>query len=466
VVVDRREQDANADVDGRDPPPGSPARRAAVPRAALDQVNYDDSGPDSSAQAAIGAAAELPPPAPDAPKMTLAQLQGLALANNPTLEQARALTWRAYGGYVQAGLYPNPTLGYMGSEIGNSGTAGQQGAFIEQEFVTGGKLRLNQDVQARRQQQAMQSLAAQERRVLTAVHREYVGVLGAQMLLAFQQDLLTRIANLRRLVTNLRDPAQLQKMLQQFSRPEIALLQTEVARYESQFAAAASERDAAWQRLSAVVGQPLEPVSLAGSLEQLPAPPSHDELWYRIVAESPQLAGARLGMARAQAAVSAAEAQVIPNVTVQAAPMYDYASREPMANVQVGLPLPIFNRNQGNILSAESDVVRASREIQRTEQMLRRELATEYQRYAAARALVDQYRPILESTDRGLELTLSLFPRQVDAVATVTELRAFVEARQRYIEALKDMGQSAASLEGLLLVDGLAEPAMTEGEQP
>ena len=44
---------------------------------------------------------------------------------------------------VQAGLYPNPTVGYSGNQINDGpGTAGQQGGFVEQEFVTGGKLQI------------------------------------------------------------------------------------------------------------------------------------------------------------------------------------------------------------------------------------------------------------------------------------------------------------------------------------
>ena len=35
----------------------------------------------------------------------------------------------------QAGLRPNPRVGYTAGEVGNEGTAGQQGAFIGQEFV-------------------------------------------------------------------------------------------------------------------------------------------------------------------------------------------------------------------------------------------------------------------------------------------------------------------------------------------
>ena len=63
----------------------------------------------------------------------------MALGRNPTLAQAAAQIAAAQGRHVQAGLYPNPVAGYMGSEMGNSGRAGQQGGFVSQEVVTAGK---------------------------------------------------------------------------------------------------------------------------------------------------------------------------------------------------------------------------------------------------------------------------------------------------------------------------------------
>ena len=63
-------------------------------------------------------------------------------------------TWSAYGRRLQACRRPNPTVGYVASEIGNDGKAGQQGVFVEQEFIRGNKLELSHDVASREQQQA------------------------------------------------------------------------------------------------------------------------------------------------------------------------------------------------------------------------------------------------------------------------------------------------------------------------
>ena len=76
--------------------------------------------------------------------LSLEDLERMALEQNPTLVQAAMHIQISRGEAMQAGLYPNPTVGYVAEQIGAAGTAGElQGAFIEQEIVTAGKLRLS-----------------------------------------------------------------------------------------------------------------------------------------------------------------------------------------------------------------------------------------------------------------------------------------------------------------------------------
>src|SRR5262249_52247684 len=73
----------------------------------------------------------LPPPSaiPVIPT-DLAELLRVAMENSPSLKQAAADVAAARGAAIQAGLNPNPTVGYQGDQIGSDHTAGQQGAFV------------------------------------------------------------------------------------------------------------------------------------------------------------------------------------------------------------------------------------------------------------------------------------------------------------------------------------------------
>ena len=89
----------------------------------------------------------------------LTDFERIALERNPTLRQAAAQVDGAANRSLQAGLYPNPTIGYIQEQIGALGevrptpsgivasrksTPGELvGGFLQQEIVTGGKLRLS-----------------------------------------------------------------------------------------------------------------------------------------------------------------------------------------------------------------------------------------------------------------------------------------------------------------------------------
>ena len=105
--------------------------------------------------------------------LSLADLEALAFRSNPTLAQACARMNAARGRQVQAGLYPNPTVGYHAMQIGNLNTAGQQGAFISQRLITGGKLKLDREIAGKEIDEAHANFHGHERRVLSDVRLRF-----------------------------------------------------------------------------------------------------------------------------------------------------------------------------------------------------------------------------------------------------------------------------------------------------
>jgi cobalt-zinc-cadmium efflux system outer membrane protein len=78
-----------------------------------------------------------PLPGPGGKPYTLADLQKLAAENSPTLRQPAADVETAMGNFIQARMYPNPTVSYMAQPDNNS-TAGGQGLLFDQVIKTGG----------------------------------------------------------------------------------------------------------------------------------------------------------------------------------------------------------------------------------------------------------------------------------------------------------------------------------------
>ena len=109
---------------------------------------------------------------------------------NPTLRQAEAEIRAAKARRQQAGLYPNPTVGYTGDEMrGGSVGGGKQGFFVQQTIVTAGKLGLSRDVFGKEATLATIEADEQRIRVESAVQMAFIRVLAAQEMLDARRDL-------------------------------------------------------------------------------------------------------------------------------------------------------------------------------------------------------------------------------------------------------------------------------------
>ena len=244
------------------------------------------------------------PPVSDAsgPALALAELEAIAHANNPTLLQAAARMEAVRGEYVQAGLYPNPVVGYKANEIGNEGRAGQQGAFISQEIVTARKRQWHQAVLSQEIEQADFTWQAQRQRVLTDVRRGYYDVLIAQHAVAVT-------AHLVRVGQEGVQTAEALLRGNEVSRFDVLQARIEADAVLVQRQKAVNRQLAAWRTLAATLGMPqLSLAPVAGNLRDAAVALTWDETRGRLLAESPQLARAQIGVARGRVPPWAASA--------------------------------------------------------------------------------------------------------------------------------------------------------------
>ena len=383
--------------------------------------------------------------------MTLAELEEIAQRCNPTLAEAAARVEAARGNCVQVGLYPNPVGGYIGAEIGNEGRAGQQGGFLSQEVVTAQKLQLNRSVAAQQVRQAQYAWEIQRQRVLTDVRRSFYDVLVAQRAVELTEQ-LARIGE-----EGIKSAEALMKA------KEVARADLLQARIEADTAKVLLERArnhhlAAWRNLAAVANVAnMAPRPLAGDVQDGLPQLTWDETVGRLLAQSPELANAQTGVARAQAALSRECAGRVPNVELQAAVQYDNATMDTFATVQVGVPIPLYNRNQGNIYKAQSELLAAQREVQRVQLALQQRLAVVFEQYTNARYQVEKYsRDILPNAEASLKLTNSGYTQgEYSYLSLLTAQRTFFQTNLTYLDALRDLRASATTIEGNLLSDSL-----------
>jgi outer membrane protein, heavy metal efflux system len=394
--------------------------------------------------------------------LSLADLEQLAVQSNPTLAQAAANVETARGRALQSGLYPNPTVGYEGDRIGAAGTAGElQGVFIDQTLVTAGKLRLNRAKFTQEVSQMEAQAMAQQYRVLNGVRMRFYQLLAMQRLLDVRADLLQVAEDAVKTTEELVNVGAANK-------PDLLQARIEARQERVALENARTLYLAAWQQLAAFVGNPSLPVArLHGDLEAPGAAPDFDTTLAHLLEASPELQVARAEVTRNQFALKREQVEPVPNVQVRVANGYDFDTHKDTTSVSVGVRLPLFDKNQGNIQAAQSQLAYAQAELCRVELALRQRLARAYARYRTALAVVENYRKYnLPEAKEAYELYLDSFRRRRAAWPQVlVAQRTYFQISVDYTEALDQLRRAEVAILGLLLVDGLDEPPGPPGER-
>jgi len=429
-------------------PPGYSASQGTEPSSGLPELGLEE-----GAGAPSG---PTPPPTSSGPTgpLTLEDLEQIALQFNPTLVQARMALQAAQGQYVQAGLYPNPTLGYVGDEAGNDGSAGLQGASVSQEILTAGKLRLGRAAASWQIRQARYTWEAQRRRVLNDVRAGYYEVLLAQKTLGINEQLV-RVGDEGVEVTNKLRAAQ------EVSQADALQAQIEAERARLSFHEAQNRHQSAWRRLAAMLGRPeMKPAPVAGDLlEELPKL-SFEDMLRALLAGSPELGRARAGVRSARCELALQYAERVPDFEIGGAVKYDHASHFTVADVELTMPLPLFNRNQGNLLKAHAELVAARQEVRRIELELCDRLAAAFEQYTNARYEVESYAgTILPNARASLDLVTTGYREgEFGYLTLLMAQRTYFNSNLEYLSSLRRLWTRRIEIEGMLLSGGLQRP--------
>jgi cobalt-zinc-cadmium efflux system outer membrane protein len=394
--------------------------------------------------------------APAATALTLADLEQLALQGNPTLAQAAAAIGASRGKALQAGLYPNPTVGYAGDQIGAAGTAGElQGGFVQQTIVTAGKLRLSRAKYNQEAYEAELRALGQQYRVLNGVRMRFYELLALQRMIDLHRELLLNANESVRTTREMFNTGQA-------NRAEV--LQAEIQVDDARIALRTVENryPALWQHLTALLGTPdLRPAPLRGQLEPNCPPLDWEASLNRLLQESPEIQTAQAHVVYDEITLRREQVEPIPNIQIQAGAGFNYETKNvTAAGVQVGVKLPLWNRNQGTIQQVQADLARSRAEVTRVSLSLRQRLADAFSRYRTALEAAQIYRDrsIPQATE-AYEVQLDMYKKRRIAWPQVVVLqRGVLEVKARYTRSLLELREAEVAICGLLLMDGLAAP--------
>ena len=394
--------------------------------------------------------------------LTLRNAVAMALQANPGLSSALREQEATEGAVVQAGAWPNPTLGFQLEDLrrDNRTTTLQ----LSQPIELGGKRSARVTAAERARDQAGSALAARRAEIRAATVTAFFDVLTAQERLRLAQDSVGLAQTATRAAANRVAAGKVSPLEETKARVAEAGIRVELMQAEGTLRSARQQLAALWGNSSPRFTQ------VDGAVDQLPAMASAQDIAGKL-ADAPVLRQARLEVERRKALADLERAKRIPDVTVslgaKRVPASDGdtgSSRRNQVVLGLSVPLPIFDTNRGNVAEALSREEKARDDLAVAELQLGTEVAQATERLRSAHATAETLQrdslPGAESAykaaTKGFELGKFSFLEALDAQRTLFQVRA------QYLLALADAHRAAGDLDRLLGNEGdAATPAMT-----
>jgi cobalt-zinc-cadmium efflux system outer membrane protein len=152
----------------------------------------------------------------------------------------------------------------------------------------------------------------------------------------------------------------------------------------------------------------------------------------------------------------------VPNVTAGAGVQHDNVTDDTLANVEVSVPLPVFDRNQGAIAQASGELASAQAALQEAELALEQRLAVAMRDYTTARQQALAYaEKVLPVAKESLDIISAGYQEgELDYLSVLSIQQTYAEKSLAYLTDLESAWKRWAEIEGLMV--GVLEPAAGE----
>lgn len=372
--------------------------------------------------------------------LSLDQALDAAFSQNPDFAAIGREIGIAEGERRQAGLIPNPELSWEVEDTRRATTTTT--VTLSQALELGGKRGARIEVAKAGQAIARLELERQRNSLRADVIQAFHAALRAQtaLELAQQSQALTE-RGLRVVEGRVRAG--------QSSPVEATRAQIQLAQAEAAVRRARTERGVANQVLARLTGSAEARFDRldASNLSPGPAPQAEP-----LLAKVEQTAEWRLAAAqieRGDASLGSEKAQRIPNLTVSLGSQYSREDRERVNVVGLSMPLPLFDRNQGNVLAAARRADQARDLRNAVELRLRSETRSALEQWGTAMGEVQAYdRTILPAAQQAVDTATRGFEMGKFAFLDVLDAqRTLIDARGLYLEALAQATDARAQVE-------------------
>lgn len=381
--------------------------------------------------------------------LTLADAIGQTLEASPRLKSATAGLEAAKGAEEQAGYLPNPAFDFQAENIAGSGRysgvdSAEMTYGLSQEVETGGK-------RSYRRQAANQSVALgtfnltlEKLDLIRDVEVAYYQAVAAQQLLALAGERKELAENVLSAVKKRVDAAR---------EPEMQLDKARIAVASARFAHERAEREFQHTKhvLASLWSGHNEEFSLDESqFRSTVAPPDESEVEAKLE-QAPDIRQWEAKRKQQEALYELERAQAMPNPKVSLG-VRDLRERGDQAFVAgVSIPIPVFNANAGNIVSARNTMLKTESDSETSRlnlrntafQWLEEMTNAYYQAETLQTAIIPSAQNAFTLAREGYDTGRFPYLEVLDAQRTLFEVK------KQYIQALQEYHIARANVQRL-----------------
>ena len=395
---------------------------------------------------------------PAGPMLTVEDFEAKVVTTSPALARARAAIDAVRGRAVQAGLMPNPTAGYSAEEIrsGEPAHGGAHGFSIDQTIPLGGKLGKRRNAVLGEVREAEARLTIVEAAARNSARLAFFDALAAQQRVDLERRMVSLLQEAVRTSYGLFNVGQADK-------PDVLEIEIEARQAQVRLISARAAMDRAREQLKILAADPSLSFgriegTLESSIQVVEAAMLSD-----ILERSPEIATARAALERAELSIRAARAERYPDLIVMGGARYNREHRELdgfhdgrvgwQGFLEAGVTVPIFDRNQGGIATAEAELRAAKAELRALEIGIRSRFNVAFSLYRDSVRISEAYRnEIIPRAEQAYQLYLEKYREMMAAYPQVLiARRTWLQANLEYVAALEEVVRASVPLRGFLI---------------
>jgi outer membrane protein, heavy metal efflux system len=390
------------------------------------------------------------PSSPPVTLVTIDQAVQEAIEKNLGLLAERYNLSIADARIITARQRPNPILSIGSDHLDLLGTgyndingAGPPEYSIRTDFIfeRGGKRRQRIEVAEQSKQIVQTQFLNATRALVLDVQNAFVDVLLAKASLKLAQDNLTAFDKIVGVNVERVRAGDLARV--ELTRTQLAELQ-----FNNAVIQAVTKLRVAQQRLQFLMGRgvPSPSFDVSGQMRREPLPFSLEDLQQQAMARRPDYLAMQREQTRSQAEIrlQLAQRKFDFSLGTEYRRQQGLAGKGNSLGFFFSIPLPVFDRNQGEIARAQQEQLQVDARIRALEAEIRNEIRTAWLQYETARTLLSQIEDNMLSKAQGVLRAIDYSYRSGEAnfVELLDAQRAFNDTMQSYNEARAEYARS------------------------